>query len=317
MASWPARSATASSASPVRPNTSRTPRTGGRTPPTPMARRSTASRAPYDESTRSAELGVNWQRPAGDWDMELVGLATRRKYASAVTSTHFDAAGAQDSATTQHVDQDSGESIVRGTFRRGFGAARLETGGEIAINTLDGSSDLSVDAGAGPTPVNVPNANLSVKENRAEGFVSYATPLDENWSFDTRLAAETSRLQFTGDTEQSVSLTYRQTAGAVHAPIRTSPAAVSRLPRCGPARLHRLRDHLAARRQCRQGRQSGSPAADRLVARSRRRICAFPGDAALRVRALQAISRRRGGPDSGRSARRAVQTRPAISARAR
>jgi hypothetical protein len=167
-----------------------------------------SERAPYDESTRSAELGINWQRPVGDWDMELVGLATRSKYASAVTSTHLDVAGAQDSATTQHVDQDSGESIVRGTFRRNFGTARLETGGEIAINTLDGSSDLNVDVGEGPTPVNVPNANLSVQENRAEGFVSYATPLDENWSFDARLAAETSRLQFSGDTQQSVSLTY-------------------------------------------------------------------------------------------------------------
>ena len=54
----------------------------------------------------------------------------------------------------------------------------------------------------------MPNANLSVKENRAESFVSYATPLGGDWSFDTRLAAETSRLEFTGDTDQSVSLTY-------------------------------------------------------------------------------------------------------------
>ena len=47
-----------------------------------------------------------------------------------------------------------------------------------------------------------------MKENRAESFVSYATPLGGDWSFDTRLAAETSRLEFTGDTDQSVSLTY-------------------------------------------------------------------------------------------------------------
>src|SRR5262249_36192652 len=131
-----------------------------------------------------------------------------RKYASAVTSTHFDDAGAPQAATTQHVDQDSGESIVRGTFRRGVGAGRVEAGGEIAVNTLDGSSDLSVDTGAGPTPIAVPNANLSVKENRPESFVSYAAPLSADWSFDARLAAETSRLEFTGDTEQSVSLTY-------------------------------------------------------------------------------------------------------------
>lgn len=167
-----------------------------------------SEKTPYAENTRSAELGINWQRPVGIWDMELVGLATRKKYGSAVTSTHFDATGAQQAATTQHVDQDSGESIVRGTFRRGLGDGRVEAGGEIAINTLDGSSDLNIDTGAGPTPVTVPNANLSVQENRAEGFVSYATPLSPDWSFDARLAAETSRLQFTGDTDQSVALTY-------------------------------------------------------------------------------------------------------------
>jgi hypothetical protein len=166
-----------------------------------------SDQAPYDENTRSAEIGINWQRPLAGWDMELVGLATRRQYGSAVTSTHSLDDVVQ-IATTQHVDQDSGESIVRGTFRRGIGAGRLEAGGEIAVNTLDGSSDLNVDVGAGPTPVSVPNANLSVKETRAEGFASYATPLDADWSFDARLAAETSRLQFTGDTEQSVALTY-------------------------------------------------------------------------------------------------------------
>lgn len=167
-----------------------------------------SDKAPYDENTRSAELGVNWTRPVGSWDMELVGLATRKKYASAVTSTHFDDTGAPQLATTQHVDQDSGESIVRGTFRRALGAGRIEAGGEVAINTLDGASDLAVDSGSGPTPVAVPNANLSVQENRAEGFVAYATPLNADWSFDARVAAETSRLEFSGDTDQSVALTY-------------------------------------------------------------------------------------------------------------
>jgi outer membrane receptor protein involved in Fe transport len=84
----------------------------------------------------------------------------------------------------------------------------LETGGELAVNTLDGTSDLTLDIGAGAMPVDVPNADLSVEEKRAEGFVSFATPLNGNWSFDARLAAEFSRLEFTGDTEQSEKLTY-------------------------------------------------------------------------------------------------------------
>jgi len=164
--------------------------------------------APYQEDTRSGEGGVNWQRPVGQWDMELVALLTRRNFGSDVTYTHFDATGMQDLQSMQTVDQDSGESILRGTFTRSLGRGQFETGGEIAINTLDGTSDLTEDIGAGPVPIDLPNADLSVEENRAEGFLSYATPLDDNWSFDARLAAEISRLSFTGDTEQSVSLTY-------------------------------------------------------------------------------------------------------------
>ena len=68
--------------------------------------------------------------------------------------------------------------------------------------------DLTLDAGAGPVPVPVPNSNLSVEENRGEAFVSHAWQINPLWSLDSRLAAETSRLSFTGDTEQSVSLTY-------------------------------------------------------------------------------------------------------------
>ncbi len=164
--------------------------------------------APFSEDTLTGEFGVNWQQRVGAWDLELVGLATRKNYENDVVSTHFDSTGAQDSVYAQAVQQDSGETIVRGTLTRSVARGRLETGGEVAINTLDGSSELTADLGNGPVPVDIPNANLSVEEKRAEGFVAYATPLDSHWSFDARLAVETSRLEFTGDTDQSVSLTY-------------------------------------------------------------------------------------------------------------
>jgi hypothetical protein len=164
--------------------------------------------APYEEDTRSGEAGINWQRPLGAWNLELVGLATRKKFASDITSTRYDAANVQDEQYTQTVAQDSGETILRGTLTRPLGRGRLETGGELALNTLDGGSDLTLDTGGGAAPVDVPNANLRVEEKRAEGFVSFATPLNGNWSFDARLAAEFSRLEFTGDTERSEKLNY-------------------------------------------------------------------------------------------------------------
>jgi hypothetical protein len=164
--------------------------------------------SPYDESTRSGEIGANWQQPLGDWALELVGLATRKQFESEVLYTHFDASDLQDLQSAQTVDQDSGETIVRGTLTRSLGRGRLEAGGELALNTLDGTSDLTEDTGDGPVMVDVPNADLSVEEKRGEAFVAYATPLDTHWSFDARLAAEYSRLDFTGDSTLSEKLTY-------------------------------------------------------------------------------------------------------------
>jgi outer membrane receptor protein involved in Fe transport len=102
------------------------------------------------------------------------------------------------------VATDSGETIARGTVSRNIGSGRFEFGAEAAINTLDGAQRLTVDS----APVSLPNANLNVKETRGEGFASHVWRIDSVWSLDSRLAVESSRLSFTGDTEKSVSLTY-------------------------------------------------------------------------------------------------------------
>lgn len=162
----------------------------------------------YGESTRTGEVGATWQRPIGAWSFELVGLATRKKNSNDSLYTHFDADDVQDEHFDQRVDRDSGETIVRGTFTRPLDNGQIEWGAETAFNTLDGTLSLTADSGEGPVSVPVPNANLSVEEKRAEAFVSHAWRLDSNWSLDSRVAAETSRLSFTGDTDQSVSLTY-------------------------------------------------------------------------------------------------------------
>ena len=163
---------------------------------------------PYKENTRSGEAGVTYQSTVAEWDMALTGLVTRKRYESDVVATHFDGEDVQDSEFTQALRQRSGETIARATFTRNLTVGRLEAGAEVAVNTLDGEMDLTADEGAGPVPVPVPNSNLSVEENRGEAFVSHAWQINPLWSLDSRLAAETSRLSFTGDTEQSVSLTY-------------------------------------------------------------------------------------------------------------
>lgn len=163
---------------------------------------------PYGERERSGEAGITWQRPLGDWDMNLTALATRERGHWQVTATEFDAQDQQQSQAFQRAANQAGESILRGTFARMLGSGRVEFGAETAVNTLDSEQQLTVDSGTGPVPVLLANANLSVEETRGEAFVSHAWRIDDRWSLDSRLAAETSRLTFTGDTEQSVSLSY-------------------------------------------------------------------------------------------------------------
>jgi hypothetical protein len=163
---------------------------------------------PFRERLRTQEAGVTFQRGVADWDLNLTALANRKKDTWHATATRFDAGGEFTSEFQQDVSQDSGESIVRGTLSRALASGRLEIGAEAAINTLDGHTNLTFDDGTGPAPVDLPNADLRVEETRGEAFVSHVWRLSEPWSLDSRLAAETSRLSFTGDTEQSVSLAY-------------------------------------------------------------------------------------------------------------
>jgi hypothetical protein len=163
---------------------------------------------PFTESERTGELGVTFQRGAGAWDLELAALATRKRYHSHVRSTQFDADDVQDLEFTQALARNSGESIVRATLARTLATGRLEAGAEVALNTLDGAMQLALDLGDGPFPIAVPNSNLSVREKRAEAFVSHAWSLNDRWALDSRLAAEASRLEFSGDTRQTVSLRY-------------------------------------------------------------------------------------------------------------
>jgi hypothetical protein len=175
---------------------------------TPAGVRSEFEYFPFGERVRTGEAGATWQRPVGGWDMNVTALGTRKFTRWDGLAESFDALDVLQQVYSQEGRNDSGETIVRGTFARPLEKGRLEFGAEGAINTLDSESDLTLDTGAGPLPVDIANANLSVEETRGEAFVSHAWHFTERWSLDSRLAMETSRLSFTGDTEQSVSLTY-------------------------------------------------------------------------------------------------------------
>jgi hypothetical protein len=164
---------------------------------------------PYTESRRSAEFGGHFDRELGGWDLSSVLLLTRSRFASDVTSTHGNAAGVVESIYSQQLQRDSGESILRGSLARNVGdAQRVEVGLETAVNTLDAELAASVEAGGVLYPLHPANSNVLIEETRAEAFVNHSWRIDEQWSFDWRLAGEFSRLEFSGDSNQTVDLAY-------------------------------------------------------------------------------------------------------------
>jgi hypothetical protein len=163
---------------------------------------------PYTESDRVGEFGANYQRALGTWELEMDALLTRKRHRSHVSATRFDGDDGLDSVFTQDLERNSAESILRATLAREVNRGRVELGAEFAVNTLDGNSRLTFDDGGGPAVISVPNANLRVEENRAEAFLGRTMRLGAHWSLEARLVAEASRLGFSGDTEQSVSLSF-------------------------------------------------------------------------------------------------------------
>lgn len=156
------------------------------------------------------EVGLNYDRDIGPWSMALVGLVNRRDYGSNDTFAVLVPDGVAE-VNYVEVRQDSGESILRGTLSRALTPTqRIEFGAEGALNTLDASLNLLVDTGSGPLPPpnGIPNANVTVEEERTEVFAVHTWRPNDTWSLESRLAREMSTLTFTGDADQTVDLSY-------------------------------------------------------------------------------------------------------------
>jgi hypothetical protein len=159
----------------------------------------------YREQRLGYEVGLNYDRDFGPWSLGLIALINRGRYESFEDDLFLDGAGAFDGDLFQDIVQDTGESIARATLSRSLGARhRIEIGGEGAFNSLDQQLVL-----AGTfAPPSFANANVLVEEERAELFASHTWRPSDVWSVETRLNWETSTLTFTGDSNQTVDLTF-------------------------------------------------------------------------------------------------------------
>jgi outer membrane receptor protein involved in Fe transport len=188
---------------------------------------------PYTESDRKLEAGIEHNRIVGGWDLSLAALVTRKRYDSDVQSTSRNAYEETLLVFEQDLSRRSSETIVRATLLGQPGTGhQLEAGLEGALNRLSQDLVSTIDFGQGPFPLPIPNANLSVRETRAEAYVTHKWTLDTRWSMESRLAAEVSRLSFEGDTDDAVALAY----------LKPSIQIARRLGRRNEVRLRFYRD---------------------------------------------------------------------------
>jgi hypothetical protein len=160
----------------------------------------------FEERELGYEFGLNFDRDFGAWSLALIGLANHGAYESEEDGAFLDGLGAPDAAYVQDVEHDTTENIARATLAGPLAPAhRIEFGGEVAFNSLEQRLNFeSTPIPAGP----IPNANVLVEEERAEVFASHNWRPAQNWSLETRAAWETSTLTFTGDTNQTVDLSF-------------------------------------------------------------------------------------------------------------
>lgn len=139
---------------------------------------------------RDGELGVNYERKFGRWDLQLIGLQhlerdNAREWSTAPGDVYFD-----------NQVQRSGESIGRAVLRyEPTGRLTFEGGGEIAYNFLAGH-ELYVDNGS---QVLLPSDNVLVAETRGEVFGQATWKIDPKLRLEAGVRLEYSHITESGD----------------------------------------------------------------------------------------------------------------------
>lgn len=166
-------------------------------------------RLSINERGRKREIGGDWERRFGDFNLKLVGLDTQGWYANDESTISRNAAYLQTDVVAQRRRDDTAESIGRVTLGWTVSDAhRIEFGGEAALNTLEAHTNLTVDDGSGPTIIPLPSANVTVEEERFEGFLTWNWKINPRWSLESGVTVETSTISQSGDTTAERTLTY-------------------------------------------------------------------------------------------------------------
>ena len=165
----------------------------------------------FTQTARSPgfEIGGDISRPLAGGAIKLVALANRRK------SDNFDVVEVRDSSEIiggfqQSSTSQRNETVARLNWTRanlhGFS---VETGAEVAFNSLDFHNDLFIlGPGGAKDRIDLPIDNATVSEQRGEIYVKAGRQLSKTLRLDAGLNYELSALKVRGDTIADRSLKF-------------------------------------------------------------------------------------------------------------
>ena len=160
------------------------------------------------------ELGGDVTRPLAEGALKLVGLATRRKRddvdLSVVRNGLIENGATVVGGSRQEIDAQRNETIGRVSWTRSelFGLS-FETGAEASYNTLDDHTTLvAFDENGGEIPIDLPIADATVSEKRAEVYVNAGKNLSDALRIDGGVNFEFSHLTVSGDATEDRKLKF-------------------------------------------------------------------------------------------------------------
>ncbi len=157
-----------------------------------------------DARSASYELGGDVSRPLGGGVVKFVALANRRQRNN-LDANFNRVAGAVIGGFEQTTKSRYDELVGRLSWTQpkllGFSA---EFGGEVALNKLNNVTELFLlGSGGARSRVNLPVANVRVKELRGETYANFGRSLAPKLRLDATLAYELSKLTVSGDATAS------------------------------------------------------------------------------------------------------------------
>lgn len=163
----------------------------------------------YDSLDWVGELGIDFTRPVADWTWKTIGLLS-------LTDTEVEQSDRRERADgsligfTEVVSSARPLELVGRTTLAAAGTSRLrpDFGAEVAYNRLESALAIRIDDGTGPVALDLPSANITVEELRAEAFANLSWQATSTLTLEGGLAVETSEITVAGDADQTQTFSF-------------------------------------------------------------------------------------------------------------